>query len=171
MPSYYGLEKRDARDLELVIVGAGAVCAAVYYLGPVPDEFHSKVSIEVIEANDIEYMEGCIEKLVGNNFLSSVIIDGKELKIDGLFLTKKKAGTEIFARVGLKLDERGFIIVNRHMETNIKGVFAAGDITGEPWQISKSIGEGAVACLSVFKFLTGQEMRNLGWALQDEWER
>ena len=57
------------------------------------------------------------------------------------------------------------------MDTNIKGVFAAGDITGEPWQISKSIGEGAVACLSLFKFLTGQEMRNLGWALQNEWER
>ena len=116
-------------------------------------------------------MEGNIEKLIGNNFLSSVVIDGKELKIDGLFLTKKKAGSEILEKTGLKLDDSGFMVVNRHMETNIKGVFAAGDITGEPWQISKSVGEGAVACLSAFKFLTGQEMRNLGWALQDEWER
>jgi len=146
------------------------LCKAVYYLGPVPPEFSSKVPVEVIEANDIEYMEGNIEKLIGNNFLSSVVIDGKDLKIDGLFLTKKKAGSEIFAKTGLKLDDSGFIVVNRHMETNIKGVFAAGDITGEPWQISKSVGEGAVACLSAFKFITGQEMRNLGWALQDEWE-
>lgn len=145
------------------------LCSTVYYLGPIPNEFRTKVPAEVIEANDIEYMEGNIEKLVGNNFLSSIIIDGKELHIDGLFLTKKKAGNEILEKTGLRLDENGFIIVNRHMETNIQGIYAAGDITGEPWQISKSIGEGAVACLSAFKFLTGQEMRNLGWALQDEW--
>lgn len=146
------------------------LCSKVYYLGPVPDEFRTKVPAEIIEANDIEYIEGDIEGLAGDNFLSSVIIDRKKLKVEGLFLTKKKAGSEILAKAGLKLDSSGFVNVNRHMETNIEGVYAAGDITGEPWQISKSIGEGAVACLSAFKFLTGQEMRNLGWALQDEWE-
>jgi len=50
------------------------------------------------------------------------------------------------------------------------GGFAAGDITGEPWQIAKSRGEGAVAALSIFKFLTGQQLRNLGWVLQGEWQ-
>lgn len=145
--------------------------STVSYLGPIPQEFRTKVPLEIIEANDIEYLEGRIEQLAGENFLSSVIIDGKELKLDGLFLTKKKAGSEVLEKTGIILDDRGFIVVNRHMETNLKGVFAAGDITGEPWQISKSIGEGAVACLSAFKYLTGQEMRNLGWALQDEWER
>lgn len=85
----------------------------------------------------IEYLEGRIEQLVGDNFLSSVIIDGKKLQIDALFLTKKKAGSEVLEKTGIILDDRGFIVVNRHMETNLKGVFAAGDITGEPWQISK----------------------------------
>lgn len=145
------------------------LCGAVYYLGPVPDEFSSKVPAEIIEANDIKYIEGRIDELVGDNFLSAVIINGKRLEIDGLFLTKRKAGSEIFEKAGLKLDDKGFIVVNKRMETNINGIYAAGDITGEPWQISKSIGEGAVACLSAFKFLTGQEMRNLGWSLQDEW--
>ena len=147
------------------------LCDKVYYLGPVPEEFRAKVPTEVIEANDIEYIEGNIEELIGDKSLSAVTIDGKILEIEGLFITKKKAGSDIFGNAGLKLDENGFLIVNRQMETNIEGVYAAGDITGEPWQISKSIGEGAVATLSAFKFLTGQEMRNLGWALQDEWEQ
>ncbi len=55
--------------------------------------------------------------------------------------------------------------------TSVAGVFACGGITGEPRQISKSAGEGAVASLSAFRYLTGQEMRNLGWALQDEWHK
>ncbi|NOQ46319.1 MAG: hypothetical protein GQ559_06560 [Desulfobulbaceae bacterium] len=88
----------------------------------------------------------------------------------GSLLTKRRSSAHVFARAGLELDDDGFIICDRSMATNVAGVFAAGDITGEPWQIAKSIGEGAVAALSVFKFLTGQQMRNLGWALQDEWQ-
>ena len=143
----------------------------VHYLGPVPEEFRNQVPREIIEANDISYLEGRLEKLVGEPALEAVLIDGKRMAMDGVFITRRKAGSETFAQAGLKLDDDGFIVTDRQMATNVKGVYAAGDITGEPWQIAKSVGEGAVAALSVFKFLTGQRMRNLGWALQDEWVR
>ena len=39
----------------------------------------------------------------------------------------------------------GYIAVNRDMATNIPGVFAAGDCTGQPLQIAKAAGEGQVA--------------------------
>ncbi len=146
------------------------LAATVYFLGPVAEEFKSQVPQEIIEANDITYLEGRVEKLEGERELEAVVVEGRRIAIDGLFSTRRKAGSEIFEGAGLQLDDDGFIIVNRQMATNIKGVYAAGDITGEPWQIAKSVGEGTVAVLSVFRFLTGQRMRNLGWALQDEWE-
>ena len=45
---------------------------------------------------------------------------------------------------GLAL-EGGYVAVDRAMATNLPGVFAAGDCTGGPLQISKAIGEGQVA--------------------------
>jgi thioredoxin reductase (NADPH) len=38
-----------------------------------------------------------------------------------------------------------YIQTNKKMETNIAGVFAAGDICGPPWQMAKAVGEGCVA--------------------------
>ena len=45
------------------------------------------------------------------------------------------------------------IKVNRSMATNIKGLFAAGDITGAPYQYIKAAGEGNVAALSAVSYL------------------
>nr|WP_326213298.1 NAD(P)/FAD-dependent oxidoreductase [uncultured Oscillibacter sp.] len=39
----------------------------------------------------------------------------------------------------------GFVAVDREMRTNLPGVFAAGDCTGGPLQVSKSVGEGLTA--------------------------
>lgn len=44
--------------------------------------------------------------------------------------------------------EKGFIVVNRRMETNLPLVYAAGDCTGQPLQIAKAVGEGNVAAIS-----------------------
>lgn len=35
------------------------------------------------------------------------------------------------AKSGVKINERGFIVVNKYLETNIKGIFALGDIVGK----------------------------------------
>ncbi len=39
----------------------------------------------------------------------------------------------------------GFVAVDREMRTNLPGVFAAGDCTGGPLQVSKAVGEGLTA--------------------------
>ena len=39
------------------------------------------------------------------------------------------------------------------METNIKGIYACGDCTGNILQVSKAVYEGAVAGLEVIKYL------------------
>ena len=43
--------------------------------------------------------------------------------------------------------------VDREMATNVEGVFAAGDCTGAPLQVSKAVGEGHVAALSACAYL------------------
>jgi thioredoxin reductase (NADPH) len=40
-----------------------------------------------------------------------------------------------------------YIATNKQQETNVPGVYAAGDICGPPWQVAKAIGEGCVAGL------------------------
>ena len=47
----------------------------------------------------------------------------------------------------------GHITVNRQMETNLKGVYAAGDCTGKPYQYAKAVGEGNVAAHSIIEYL------------------
>jgi len=49
--------------------------------------------------------------------------------------------------------ENGHIQVGRKMETNIPGIYAAGDCTGKPYQVSKATGEGLVAALSAVEYL------------------
>ncbi len=53
---------------------------------------------------------------------------------------------ELATHLGVQLDdEMKYIQTNKKMETNVAGVFAAGDICGPPWQMAKAVGEGCVA--------------------------
>ncbi len=50
-------------------------------------------------------------------------------------------------QLGIQLDpvSMKFIVVDTNQRTNIKGIFAAGDVTGAPFQLAKAVGEGCVA--------------------------
>lgn len=74
------------------------------------------------------------------------------LLVDGVFLIKQFTSPGRLVR-GLKMEGR-HISVNRDMETNIHGVFAAGDCTGAPFKIAKAVGEGQVAALSAVRYLS-----------------
>lgn len=49
--------------------------------------------------------------------------------------------------------EGPFIPVNRLMETNLPGVYAAGDCTGQPLQVAKAVGEGNIAAISACEYI------------------
>ena len=50
----------------------------------------------------------------------------------------------------LKLTESGYIITNEQMETNIEGVYAAGDVRDKKHrQITTAVGEGTIAALEI----------------------
>jgi len=80
-----------------------------------------------------------------------VSLPGEDLQVDAVFIYKNSVSPRTLLE-GLASDGR-HVTVNRHMETGIPGVFAAGDCTGEPYQIAKAVGEGQVAALHAVRFL------------------
>lgn len=81
--------------------------------------------------------------------------DGSKIEVDGFFCLRNSVTPSVLIP-RLELDGP-HIRVNRLQETNITGCYAAGDCTGAPYQIAKSVGEGNVAAHSIVKYLAGQQ--------------
>lgn len=68
---------------------------------------------------------------------------GEEIPCQGVFLLRSSIAPTQLAP-GLEL-ENGYIQVDRHMATNLPGIYAAGDCTGTPLQLAKAVGQGQTA--------------------------
>lgn len=68
---------------------------------------------------------------------------GEEIPCDGVFLLRASIAPSQMA-AGLALED-GYIKVDGRMATNLPGVFAAGDCTGQPLQLAKAVGQGQIA--------------------------
>lgn len=90
-------------------------------------------------------------KIIGNNKVEKLVLKGITLNTDGVFLLKDSISPNELVP-GLEMID-GHVIVDRMMNTNIEGCFAAGDCTGVPYQFMKAAGEGNIASLSAIKYL------------------
>jgi thioredoxin reductase (NADPH) len=86
-------------------------------------------------------------ELKKSNVVTIELADGSKIPIAGVFIELGAKGVmELAAHIGIQFDdEMKYIDTNKKMETNVPGVFAAGDICGPPWQMAKAVGEGCVA--------------------------
>ncbi len=76
----------------------------------------------------------------------------KELKADAVFVAIGEVpNNQLASQIGLKLDDYGYVIIDRSGRTNIPRVYGAGDITGGVRQIVTAVGEGATAASSAFE--------------------
>lgn len=89
------------------------------------------------------------KEIVGEKAVSGLVLDsGETLAVDGVFVELgAKGAMELATSIGVLLDTDtfSFIETNKKQETNIPGIYAAGDIAGPPWQMAKAVGEGCVA--------------------------
>lgn len=80
-----------------------------------------------------------------------------EISLDGVFIEIGGVpGTSLLVPLGVELDETGYVKVTSEMETNIKGLFAAGDFTTAAKALQQMItacAHGATAAASAYKFL------------------
>ena len=73
----------------------------------------------------------------GDGRLEGFVADGEQIPCDVVFVLREVMAPDALVP-GLELDGR-FVKVNRRQETNIPGLYAAGDCTGKPLQIAKAI--------------------------------
>ena len=105
-------------------------------------------------------MESELKEFSGNGKLNSVLIKhlptGKvsEMKIDGTFIfIGYLPNTEDLKEV-VELNDRGEILVDGDLKTNVPGVFAAGDCIAKKYrQVTTAVADGTIAALSVSDYL------------------
>jgi len=114
---------------------------------------------EKVEASSlVTVLNSCkVMAILGERFVTGVRIEkqGKEemLQVQGIFVEIGLIPNADFA-VDIEKNERQEIKVNSYNETNIPGIFAAGDVTDVPEkQIIIAAGEGSKAALSAFRYL------------------
>lgn len=96
-----------------------------------------------------------VREISGNAGVEAVVLeDGSRLAVQGVFIELGARGVmELAGLLGVQLDdEMKHIQTNKKMETNVPGIYAAGDITGPPWQVAKAVGEGCVAGLEAASY-------------------
>lgn len=160
---------------EVLIVGSGD---AAIEEGLFLTKFASKVKVSVIhdegtlDANKIAQEQAfahpkmefiwntMVEEYQGQERLERVILRNTKtgelipVKIDGVFLfIGYLPNTELFKGL-ITLDDRGYIKTNERMETNVEGIYAAGDVIEKYLrQVSTAVGDGAVAAVAAEHYI------------------
>lgn len=100
---------------------------------------------------DIPFIRAGKLVVKGEGAVTALEADGAEIPCAGVFILRQAvAPTDLLPQLET---ENGAIRVDRHMATNVEGVFAAGDCTGGPLQVAKAVGEGHVAALAACEYL------------------
>ena len=153
----------------LLVIGAGAVgveFASIYHafgskitliermprLVPIEDEDVSQALLRSFTRQGMEIHVGADLKSVraeGDAAWSEFVVGGetKRVRTDRVLMAAgRKPVTEGIGleTVGVKTD-RGYVLVNETMETNVPGVYAIGDIVPTPWLAHVASHEGVVA--------------------------
>ena len=104
-----------------------------------------------VENANVTVIKGMPKKITKENKKIYLDINDSKIEADGIFMLKAAISPAVLVP-GLEASE-GHIVVDRQMNTNLKGVFACGDCTGRPYQYAKAVGEGNVAAHSIVNYL------------------
>ncbi|MFZ5586888.1 MAG: NAD(P)/FAD-dependent oxidoreductase [Thermodesulfobacteriota bacterium] len=97
------------------------------------------------------------QQIVGAGQVEALVLDdGQRLEVNGVFIELgAKGAVELAGGLGVALDSETmkYIATDKKQATSLAGVWAAGDITGPPWQMAKAVGEGCVAGLEAAAYV------------------
>lgn len=151
------------------IVGGGDSSAIeALILADVCKKVHMFVRRDILRAEPINYdkvinsanidlrLKTEIASIEGSNKVESVVLkSGERLELDGIFIAIGHVPISDLAKdVGLALDSHGQIKINRNCETNVPGVFAAGDVTDTSFkQAITGAAEAVTASYFAYQYL------------------
>lgn len=160
------------RNREVAVVGGGDVaiedaiflarlCKKIYVIHR-RDEFRAAkvLSSRLMELDNVEILwNTVVEEIHGEDMVSSISVKNtkseecKEISVAGVFVAVGTLpNSECFQGI-VAMNESGYIIADETCETNVPGIFAAGDIrTKELRQIITAASDGANAITSVEKY-------------------
>ena len=160
------------KDKKMLVVGGGdAACDEAMYLSNLTDKvilihrrdrFRAQKALadRVLNNKNIEVRFNTeLLEIKGNQKVEKVrLIKNKENKeyeedMDAVFIF---VGTipQTSMLDGVEKDEAGYIVTDQRMETNIRGLFAAGDVRATPFrQVVVAAGEGAIAAHSASQYI------------------
>lgn len=114
-------------------------------------------------AENVEFvMNASLKSIDGEKKIEGVTFNkahekyGTQLPLEGLFIEIGFVPDNTFAnQLGVELNKQGFIVVSKGMETNVPGVYAAGDITDMPQkQAITAAGDASRAALSAYNYVS-----------------
>lgn len=159
------------RNAKVAVVGDGsaAVDGALTLTGYASEVYLVSKGIDVtaelagkLAASSVQVMEGTWAKeIAGEKGVTGLLLeDDQTLEVEGVFIELgAKGAMELAVNLGVQLDSETFthIDTDKKQKTNIPGIYAAGDITGHPYQMAKAVGEGCVAGLAAANYARKQK--------------
>ena len=150
--------RNSATDAALILSGIAKKVYMVYRGDKLLADNNEVESIKN-EKNIKVLFNSLPRRILGDKSVESLEITKKNkkevLKVDGVFVEIGAIPvTEITKRLKIKTDDKKYIKVNRDMETNADGVFAAGDaVKSKLKQVVVAAAQGAIAAKSAFDYL------------------
>lgn len=122
----------------------------------------SESILKRVQESEVELLEGTwVKEIKGENMVTNILLENENtVPVDGIFIELgSKGALELATLIGVQLDMEHFkyIDVSRKQETNIPGIYAAGDIVGPPYQMAKAVGEGCVAGMEAATYARNQK--------------
>ncbi|MDU2157283.1 thioredoxin-disulfide reductase [Clostridium sp.] len=173
------------KDLEVLVIGAGYAAAeeAIYLtrfakkviiVAREPEFTCAKSIGDKVKANkniEIRFNTEVVEA-IGDDVLRSVKLINNVTNERSEYFPPKEDGTfGIFVFVGyepqtkvfkdkIEMDRYGYILTNENMETNIKGVYAAGDLRPKLLrQVVTAVADGAIAATDAERYVASEKER------------
>lgn len=101
-----------------------------------------------------------VVEIKGDSAMRKVILDkpykgSAEFQLDGLFIEIGHLPLSSLAKdIGVHLNPKGEIVINRDAKTNVKGVFACGDVVDTVFkQAITGVAEGVIASYSAYTYI------------------
>lgn len=136
------------------------VAEHVHVVGPTGDILETPIGKKVSSAPNVTVLEGyAVTQVLGNGYAERVVVrdpEGNETDIpaDGTFVEKALIPNSSMVADLVDTDEHGYILIDCSTQTNVPGLFAAGDVTHiTAEQVLVAVGEGVKAALSAYDYL------------------
>ncbi len=157
----------------LVIGGGNSACITTLYLSGLAEQvtvihrreafraeeslvsdISSKGNVNILWNTEVQEIKG--DKQVKTvTLIDNITNKTSEMAIDAVFVQVGEAPNNQLAKTaGIETDEHGYIKINIRQQTNLPGIFAAGDVTNHPIkQVGTAVGQGITAALESYSYI------------------